>query len=262
MLAQKLRRLLELFRLTRAAADRPSRKLIRGCYLDLGACLGDRAEIELAMKGAAGPVRCRLRRCDVFTLAEIFAEGVYRPALPLPARPFIVDAGANIGLASLWFKARCPEARIAAFEPDADNADLARRNLAGHAGCAVHEIALDRVTGRASLHRGDHDAVHSLVDDSAQAGSVEVETRTLADFMASSGESRIDVLKLDVEGAELRVLEGMGDWLDRTTLVIGELHEAFVSAAELRAALAAHGLGLELFDLEEQGVRGFVARRS
>ena len=47
------------------------------------------------MRGDGGPVTCRLRRSDVFTLSEIFAEGVYLRALPLPTRPFVVDAGAT-----------------------------------------------------------------------------------------------------------------------------------------------------------------------
>lgn len=261
MIRRKIRRLLELMGLLRSAADGASRKSIRACYGDLGGCLNDGSMIELALKGERGPVRCRLRRSDIFTLAEIFAEGVYRPALPLPEKPFIVDAGANVGIASVWFKARCPDARIVAFEPDAENAAIARANLAALTDCELVATALDRVAGRARLHRGDHDAVHSLVDEGSGAGSVEVETVTLAEFMTGRAETRIDVLKLDVEGAELRVLEGMGDWLLRTDLVIGELHLAFVTEDELRCALARGGLDLRVFPLEEDGVKGFLARR-
>lgn len=263
-IVRKLRRLVALVRLLLQSADGATRTIVRRCYADLGACLRDTSEIEVRMRGDGGPVTCRLRRSDVFTLSEIFAEGVYLRALPLPTRPFVVDAGANVGIASVWFKARCPGARIAAFEPDADNARLARTNLAPFADCEVHEVALDRECGTATLFRGDHDAVHSLVDDSAGAGAAVVRTTTLAAFLDGRDERRIDVLKLDVEGAELRVLEGMGEWIARTDVVIGELHEEFVSEAELRRALAAGGLDLDLdlFDLEDaERVRGFVARR-
>lgn len=261
MLMRKLRRIRELLRLTLQAADAPSRRLLRACYADLAGCLADPTEIELRMKGPAGAATCRIRRSDVFTLAEIFAHDVYRPALPLPERAFVVDAGANVGLASVWFRLQCPGATIVAFEPDADNARLARANLAPFPSCEVHEVALDRTAGRAHLHRGDHAAVHSLVDDSAGKGSTEVATVTLADFLAGRPETRIDLLKLDVEGAELRVLEGAGDWVRRTGRVVGELHEEFVTERELRDALAAGGLETEYFDLGEERVRGFVARR-
>ena len=56
---------------------------------------------------------------------------------------------------------------------------------------------------------------------------------TLAAHMAATGIRRIDILKIDVEGAELEVLAGLGDRIGDVGVIVGELHEKVVDAAEV-----------------------------
>ena len=77
-----------------------------------------------------GPLRFACYDVHAFEDAyrEVFDEGVYRFA-PAADRPFIIDAGANLGLATCYFKTRHPDAEVLAFEPDPRLADLYERNV-------------------------------------------------------------------------------------------------------------------------------------
>ncbi len=66
---------------------------------------------------------------DAIVLYQIFGAGEYKLATALESVNFILDAGANIGLASLYFLRRYPKAKIMAVEPDSANFELCRKNL-------------------------------------------------------------------------------------------------------------------------------------
>lgn len=71
----------------------------------------------------------RLNRGDVRAIAEIWMIGTYELPFPIRARN-IVDFGANIGAASVWLARRYGCSKLVAVEPVAENAELARVNLA------------------------------------------------------------------------------------------------------------------------------------
>ena len=66
----------------------------------------------------------------------------YEAILASGRTPVIIDAGANIGLAALWFHARYPKAKIYAVEPDDANMDMLRRNVAGSPSIVLIQGAL------------------------------------------------------------------------------------------------------------------------
>ncbi|OWY59180.1 hypothetical protein B7486_75970, partial [cyanobacterium TDX16] len=115
-----------------------ARRTMRGGRLSLAAHLvherasllhspwsGRPAEVRT---GTGTSIRYRANPGDVRSLREVWFEDVYR--LPEHWRPrTVLDLGANIGLTSLWFHQRWPEARFVLVEPDPANVVLARRNL-------------------------------------------------------------------------------------------------------------------------------------
>lgn len=80
-----------------------------------------------------------------FFYREIFHDKSYDVAA-LPDNAVVVDAGANIGLFSLWLKSRLPRARVLAFEPAPDNCIMFRRNMQLHdvSGVDLYQYALGR----------------------------------------------------------------------------------------------------------------------
>ena len=225
----------------RHAADWRSRWTMLGCYAAITRDWRDPTEVEfrLLIEGDVGPFR--MRRCDLFTLAEILHEGQYEPVrLELPERPIIVDAGANIGVATRWLLARHPGARVVAFEPDPDNARLLRENTRGR-HVTVEEVALGDRNEEVILYRGDHDAVHSIVAGAAGETGSTVRCVRLDRWLETSGIERVDLLKLDVEGAEERVLDGLGERIADVGAIIGELHHAFVDEVRFDRRLGEAG---------------------
>lgn len=78
-----------------------------------------------------------------FLHEEIFRAGCYND-IALPPEPFVIDAGANIGMFALYIKQRYPAAEILAFEPAPETAAVLRRNISLHGldGVQVCEMAL------------------------------------------------------------------------------------------------------------------------
>ena len=80
-------------------------------------------------KGVSFPIYLRLNSSDVPTYEDLFAKGDYGFSVQ-KSPTTIVDAGANIGLASVIFANRWPDATIIAIEPEAGNFDLLKKNVA------------------------------------------------------------------------------------------------------------------------------------
>jgi FkbM family methyltransferase len=123
----------------------------------------------------------------------------------------VIDAGAHVGSFSLW-AAQKTLCRIHAFEPDPDVFAVLTSNIrrAGLSSRVVtRRLAVAGSAGTAVLHRsrGGSDAGSIVVDSGG--GDVDVQTLTLADAVADSGFESIDVLKVDIEGAEYEVFKNV-----------------------------------------------------
>ena len=217
----------------------------------------------------AGRSRCGFRLGDIFVLGEILVDRQYELRTRLPGAPMIVDAGANVGASSLWFACRFPQARLHAFEPGAENFALLTANLAGLPEATGFRAAVGRTEGEIVLHKGTSEATHSIVAGAPDldSGAAEVvPLTTLAAHMAAQGMARIDLLKLDVEGAELDVLVGLGDRIADVGVIVGELHEHIVDPAEFYRFLKDAGFRVvartEFREGKATGVHGFEVARA
>jgi FkbM family methyltransferase len=158
-----------------------------------------------------------------------------------------VDVGANKGdFTLLAAKMMGDRGRIIAFEPVPDNLHWLRKSIAlnGYRSIEVVEIALSDSAGRALIHLGPFSGWHSLLDTEGGTGeTIEVETQTLDAFLEERGASA-DVIKIDVEGAELQVLKGAERTLaaGRPLTVFVECHpHRGVDTAEVWDVFARHG---------------------
>jgi FkbM family methyltransferase len=125
-------------------------------------------------------------------------------------RPFVfVDVGANVGLFSLFVAATARIARILAIEPEPGNFARLAFNIAANPGVPITPLALalGESEGTASivLNRRDRGGTR-LAADGREGDGVEVRCRPLLAVLRDAGVTRIDALKIDVEGAEDRVL--------------------------------------------------------
>ena len=88
-------------------------------------------EVLIEMRSIRHPVSLRLRTTDVALCRDILLNGHYDCELSRPPRA-IVDAGANIGLSSIFYANKYPEAKIIAIEPENSNFQMLQKNCAGY----------------------------------------------------------------------------------------------------------------------------------
>ncbi len=133
---------------------------------------------------------------------EIFVDESY--AFPAPANrpPVIIDCGANIGTSVAFFARRYPSARILAYEADAPTASLLRENLRQNHVTTATVIQQAVWTDDAGIDFGSAGTDVSSV--LATTNVVRVPSVRLRDVLLA--EPVVDMLKIDIEGAEVPVL--------------------------------------------------------
>lgn len=153
---------------------------------------------------------------DTGVSTALFGAGVYEPfttgiikGLVAPGTHF-VDIGANVGYYTLIAARQAGKrGHIYAFEPDPYNYDLLQRNVEvnHYENVTPARLGLSNKKGRATLYlQKDNLGAHSLSNHHLRTDrSVEIATATVDELF---GEGRVDVIKMDVEGAEGLVLEG------------------------------------------------------
>jgi len=150
---------------------------------------------------------------------EIFVNGIYDIGDCRPG-PRLVDAGANIGLAALYWKNRYSEFRYVGFEPDPQVAALCRANLtAWGCGGELHECAVTATGGEVDFLPDGADGGR-VVGDAATPRSRRVRSTRLSDHLQEA----TDLLKLDIEGAEVEVLEEIAGRLPLVRNIFVETH--------------------------------------
>lgn len=192
------------------------------------------------------------------------------------SRPDIVifDVGGHYGETSAKYREFFPSATIHAFEPTPASFDIMQRRFAGDRLHHAHRLALSDQTGKAVFTVNQTDSTNSLL--ATQEGvheewralvqterTVEVETRTLDEFCESQGISAIDILKLDVQGAEDRVLAGARQMLARRAIQVVFLElivtPAYVGQADPgRIITMLQQAGLAMVDIYDVSRKGLV----
>lgn len=224
-----VRRLLR--RAATAAARRQARTLAPG------------TRFRLSVPDLSHPVTLRAGGSDLRIFKQIYLRGELD--FPLPDAPvYIVDAGANIGLSAVCFAARFPEARVVALEVDAANFALLEENARPYGGRITPlRLALWSGRGRVAITNPGDEAwafrVAELAGSPAGAGDA-VDAIGVTGLLEQLGLPRVDLLKLDIEGAELEVFSGATRWLDRVGTIAVELHDRLRPgcSAAMDAALA------------------------
>ena len=166
----------------------------------------------------------RCQTSDQRSFEQVFLQLQYAPAADVLLRPrLIVDCGANVGYSALYFLTRFPAVRVVAVEPDPANARVCSDNLAPYADRArLVEAAV--WPSQASLR-----LEHTRPGDEwgirvAAAADGSVRGVTIAELLRDAREDWIDLLKVDIEGAERQLFSGDLSWLRRVRTVAIELH--------------------------------------
>ena len=175
----------------------------------------------------------------------------------------IFDAGAHLGDMASIYEELFPQADIHCFEPTPQLHEHLRRRFGGSRRAVLHQAALADIPGTVALHVNSESATNSLFSFAADAAKhldpavlgpgrvIDVPATTIDEVVAAHGVGYVDILKLDVQGAELRVLQGARRTLEenRIGIIVTEIawvsvYDGQVSPHDLLERLAHHGFAL------------------
>ncbi|MCS6796374.1 MAG: FkbM family methyltransferase [Raineya sp.] len=155
-----------------------------------------------------------------FIYHEIFEREIYKFQTE-NSRPYIIDAGANIGLSVIYFKKLYPNAEIIAFEPDNKVFEILLFNIKsfGFENVQLIQKALwnEETTLRFYSEGADGGRIATQADSEKL---IEVSTCRLRNFL----NRKVDLLKIDIEGAEITVMEDCIDLLHNVERLFVEYH--------------------------------------
>lgn len=166
---------------------------------------------------------------DVLIIRSIFEYEEY--ALP-PIKDFqpklILDCGGNIGCAAFYFANKYPTAQIYSIEPEKNNFLLLQYNTFLYKN--VHSIN-SALWGKPAFigvkKEDDYNELGFTVFETTAENPEAMRTITVAKLLAASGFDEIDILKIDIEGAEKEVFAApdVDDWLSKVKVLVIELHD-------------------------------------
>jgi FkbM family methyltransferase len=174
----------------------------------------------------------------------------------------IADIGANVGFYAVqmgqWVGAG---GRVLAFEPDPFTFELLRRRASAAAppNLEVRQFALGEARGTATLYCSAYNRADNRVGqrhDEPNVEAIQIEVRTLDEYLAERGLPGVDALKIDVQGLEAQVLRGAEQTIRRVRWIWLEFSPDHLRGAgtDPEAFLESLGaLGMKVFEVTEHG---------
>jgi FkbM family methyltransferase len=212
--------------------------------------------LELTLKAPfSAEVQLREVGSDPATFIEVVKEKVYANVLGHVQRcEHIIDLGANIGLASLYFLGCYPTSRLLAVEPNPSSYQMLTsnlHNLTKLGRCRTLQAAVwsSEQALAADLNRSkDHYSVFAACETS-DAGSVKdpIMGLPMPRIISHSGFDTVDILKVDIEGAETGLFGGDVSWLRQVGAIAIEFHDASRKDSNFDGIMEEYG-----FDIYDQ----------
>ena len=183
---------------------------------------------ELQLPGYPKPILLRHGTSDVAVFEQIMLREEYRfsAKMNLDHIRYIVDCGANTGLSSLYFHTKFQQAKIVAVELEKSNYEMLEQNVAGithitplHAGVWSKNTLLQ-------MKNSDADNWSFQAKEGMAEKMDGVEGVTIPELMKRYQIPRIDILKIDIEGAEIELFrENSETFLPQVRYIVIEFHD-------------------------------------
>jgi len=185
--------------------------------------LFSRRTFALKTKYAEQPVMVRGMTSDIQAFVEVFIFKIYK--IPKQEVTTIMDVGANVGYASLYFAHFFPNAHIIALEPESSNYQMLIQNTMSHRNIVCvqsalwsHETELALQNPQAANWAFHYEEVHNPQTEDV------IESQTLPGLMTQFDLKRINILKVDIEGGERSLFAASTEWLSLVDCLQIEIH--------------------------------------
>lgn len=153
-------------------------------------------------------------------------KNAYEATLNSGKNPLIIDAGANIGLATLWFNRHFPEAHIVAIEPEDNNFELLQKNTS-HLTKQITLIkgGIWHRTARLEIVNPDSGSASFRIAETSGDSTHGFKAFSIDEICNLANNQNPLIVKLDIEGSQAHLFSANTDWVSRTDLITLELDD-------------------------------------
>ncbi len=177
------------------------------------------------LKKLKHPFSVRNNPYDYATFEEVLLREDYDLDLDFTPKT-IIDAGANIGLTSIYLATKYPTANIISIEPENENFQILVQNAAKYENIIPVKAGVwNKKTFLAIKDNGGGNNAFTVEEVSEESEST-IQALSIVDVMQQNGWQQIDLLKMDIEGSEKIIFESdIESWLPFTRKLVIELHD-------------------------------------
>ncbi len=167
----------------------------------------------------------RKNTSDHLVFRDIFLFGEFK--LPINIEPkLIIDIGAYVGLSSLYYSSRYPNAQIIAVEPESLNFDSLIQNTELHPNIKCINAGIWSKNTRLKIVNPQSEKWAFTLTEADKLDSEVIKAVTINEILADSGFDEIDILKIDIEGSEKEIFSRNSEnWLKKVKIIVLELHD-------------------------------------
>ena len=172
------------------------------------------------------PVHFRDIYSDYAMFEQVFIEKQYELPIQLLNPLTIIDLGANVGYASLFFANKFPSAQIFSLEPEKNNFQTAKDNTSLYKNIQLELGAIWHISETINVKDNGYGEAGFMVEKGN--GENTIKAFTLEEVMNLMQVDKIDILKVDIEGAEKEIFENNYEsWIPNTKIIIVETHDRY-----------------------------------
>lgn len=178
--------------------------------------------------GLKVPLAFRFNSSDKWLLNKIFNEEEYKFNLHNFKPKIILDCGANVGYSATYFATKYPEAGIIAIEPEAENYQMLTYNTHFFDNIKCIRAAIWNEEGYIKiLPDCPGNTLAFMTEETSADDPNALKTLTISKLISMTGYDEIDLLKIDIEGAEKEVFsaDDVYEWLPHIKVLTIELHD-------------------------------------
>jgi FkbM family methyltransferase len=192
---------------------------------------------QMRVRNISKPIWMRPGVSDWIVMERIFLDREYDPLsvdhdaamddlsrsiIAQGKRPLIIDCGANIGMSSVWFAERFPDATIIAVEPQPENFKILALNARNFPNIIPVKAAISDKMSRVSL---SNETGTPWAWKTQESETGEVATLTIPHLANLVENAELMAVKVDIEGFEVNLFRDSTDWVDGLPLMMFEMHD-------------------------------------
>ena len=173
----------------------------------------------VSLRNLKYPILIRPGTQDAHTIINNVIRKEYDQVKLTTSPKWMIDAGAYIGDTSAYFLSRFPDLKIIALEPNPSAYEMAKKNLTPYGDCAILLQKGLYITDGTAFFSGDNTGA------SIGKSGFEIDCTTILSLIERYSIPRIDILKMDIEGAEEAIFRSNPEvWLGHVDMLIIEIH--------------------------------------